>query len=111
MLNGSADVPMSDIAEDSASSSLLALDSFYDLFGETLEDETAGNASIEEGCFIIFNWLKILGDLILFLEMSYIFQEIVRLHFHYESLSMNQRSCIKILWFDSHLCEMKIATI
>ena len=55
MLNGSADVPMSDIAEDSASSSLLALDSFYDLFGETLEDETAGNASIEEGCFIIFN--------------------------------------------------------
>ena len=54
MLNGSADVSMSDIAEDSASSSLLALESFYDMFGETLEDDTSDNASIEEGCFIVF---------------------------------------------------------
>jgi len=32
--------------------------------------------------------------------MSYIFQEIVRLHFYYESLSMNQSSCIKklVVW-------------
>ena len=49
MLNGSADVSMSDIAEDSASSSLLALNPFYDLFEESLEDDTSGNASIEEG--------------------------------------------------------------
>ena len=62
MLNGSADVSLSDIAEDSASSSLLALDSFYDLFGESLEDDTSGNASIEEGCFIVFK-LTILTDI------------------------------------------------
>ena len=54
MLNGSADVSMSDIAEDSASSSLLALESFYDMFGESLEDDTPDNASIEEGSFIVF---------------------------------------------------------
>ena len=60
MLNGSADVSMSDIAEDSASSSLLALESFYDMFGESLEDDTSDNATIEEGSFIVFIRLKIL---------------------------------------------------
>ena len=46
MLNGSADVWMSAVSGDSASSSYSAFDSIYDIFGDTLEDDPS-NTSIE----------------------------------------------------------------
>ena len=79
MLNGSADVSMSAVSHDSASSSFNAFDSIYDIFGDTFEDDPSSNTSIEN-----------------------IFQKIVRFLIHYESESMHSIACESCLTRDMH---------
>ena len=87
MLNGSADVSISAVSGDSASSSYSAFDSIYDIFGDTLEDDPSSNTSIEN-----------------------IFQKIVRFLIHYESESMHSIACEScltrdIIWICNHWTE------
>ena len=54
MLNGSADVSMSAVSDESASSSYPFDYSAFDIFGDTLEDDSS-NSSIQEGYFYLFD--------------------------------------------------------